>query len=744
MNRKIIDGGWSFTRDAALVTADHFPAEGDGWERVSLPHTWNGKDGQDGGNDYYRGTCWYYRTFSRSELPDGEKHWIEFRGANASADIYLNGKHLVHHDGGYSLFRAEMTEECLREENVLVAAVDNSVNDRVYPQLADFTFYGGLYRDVALIGVPEAHFALSPYGTPGFKVTPKVVGKDASVTVEALFEGCGGDEEWTCDLLDGEHAAASASAPVTEGKLCLQIPDVHLWNGRKDPHLYTCRVRLTRAGEVLEERSLRFGCRTYRIDPEKGFILNGESYPLRGVCRHQDRPGIGNAILPEHHRQDIDLICEVGANTIRLAHYQHDQLFYDLCDERGLVVWAEIPYISRHMPGGRENTLSQMTELVTQNCHHASIAVWGLSNEITMRMQDPNDPDMIENHRLLNDLVHRLDPTRLTTLAAVGNCPIDAEYLKISDVVSYNLYLGWYTGDAGMNGPWLDRFHEAWPQKPIGISEYGAEALNWHSADPVCGDYTEEYQARYHEELILQLYTRPYLWATHVWNMFDFAADARSEGGCDGMNNKGLVTFDRSYRKDAFYAYKAWLSREPFVHLCGKRFINHSEETVRVTVYSNQPEVELFANGTSLGTQRSDTHFFRFDVPNRGETRLTVRAGETEDTSVLVKTDAPDPAYQMKEGGDVLNWFEIDAPEGFCSVRDRVGVLLASPKAAPLVREALEKHFGRPAEERMLQEFSGMPLKRILGMGWGKKTPRGEMLALNRRLNACRKEGEGR
>ncbi|MGN0747104.1 MAG: glycoside hydrolase family 2 TIM barrel-domain containing protein [Aristaeellaceae bacterium] len=736
--KKSINAAWRFTKDAALVSPGRLPLDGDGWEAVDLPHTWNGVDGQDGGNDYYRGTCYYTRATARSELPEGEQLYLEFEAANASADVYVNGQHAGHHDGGYSLFRVEITP-FVAEENTIVVAVDNSVNDRVYPQNADFTFYGGLYRDVYLIGVPARHFELIENGTPGLRITPTVQGDSAEVEVLAALTGLRGGETLTVTLLDEGKPVASATVPASEGKAVLTIEHVHLWHGRKDPHLYTCHAELKDGADVLDERSIRFGCRTFRIDPEKGFFLNGESYPLRGVCRHQDRPGIGNALKPEHHREDIDLICEVGANTIRLAHYQHNQVFYDLCDERGLVIWAEIPYISRHMPNGRENTFSQMRELVTQNYNHPCIVVWGLSNEITMSTADPDDPDLLDNHVKLNDMVHQMDSTRLTTLAAVSMCPITAKCISIPDVVSYNLYFGWYGGDTSMNGPWMDKFHEVHPDIPIGMSEYGCEALDWHTSTPECGDYTEEYQARYHEELIKQLYTRPYIWATHVWNMFDFGCDARSEGGCEGRNNKGLVTFDRKYKKDSFYAYKAWLSDDPFVHICGKRYVERAEDVTKVTVYANQPEVELFANGVSLGVQRSDVHFFYFDVPLQGEVNLTARAGKCEDTSRIVRVAEPNMDYMMKETGDVLNWFEIEAPEGYLSIRDRVGVIIANPEAEKILLDAMAQRFGKEADPGMLRACEQMTLKRVLSMGRSNGGRREMMLELNRRLNACRK-----
>ncbi len=666
------NAGWLFSKTAAAVPSA-LPAD---WESVDLPHSWNAVDGQDGGNDYHRGTCYYAKQIAKADLPQTDRIYLEIKGANSSADVYVNGSKIKSHDGGYSTWRVDMTDS-LQDTNLIVIAVDNAPNDRVYPQMADFTFYGGLYRDVNIIGVSDSHFDLDYFGAPGIKVTPEVKGGDAEVEIEVFVT----------NKKDGQtlrYTVTDAQGNVVETKTTddddedFDIKNVHLWNGRKDPYLYTATVELLEGDTVLDNVSARFGCRTFKVDPEKGFFLNGKSYPLRGVSRHQDRWGLGNAILPEHHKEDIELICEVGANTIRLAHYQHDQYFYDLCDEKGLVIWAEIPYISKHLPGGRENTVSQMTELVAQNYNHASIFFWGLSNEITMGGAE--DPDLIENHKILNDLVHKMDKTRLTTIAVVSMCGIDASYLQIPDLVSYNHYFGWYGGDTSMNGPWFDKFHAKYPKIPIGMSEYGCEALNWHNSNPSQGDYSEEYQAYYHEELIKQLFSRPYIWATHVWNMFDFGADARAEGGENGQNHKGLVTFDRKYKKDSFYAYKAWLSDEPFVHLCGKRYVDRVEDTTKVTVYSNQPEVELFANGKSLGKKTAADHFFYFDVPNAGETTLIAVAGEHKDESVIRKVDKFNEDYLLREKGAVLNWFDVTEPEGRLSLNTPISEVMKTFK----------------------------------------------------------------
>ncbi len=649
-------------------------------ENINLPHSWNAIDGQDGGSDYFRGTCRYTKTIAKSDLPDTDLVYLEIRGANSSADVTVNGKKLAHHDGGYSTWRVNITN-VIKDENIIEIDVDNAENDRVYPQMADFTFYGGIYRDVYIIGVNEKHFDLDYYGSPSIKVTPEINGKNAKIEVEVYVRNV---ETPTIKYTIKDATGAVVCETTSNDKIAhFDIENVHLWHGKKDPYLYTAEAELLDGEAVLDNISTRFGCRTFKIDHENGFILNGEEYPLRGVSRHQDRWGFGNALLPEHHREDIDFILEIGATTIRLAHYQHDQYFYDLCDEKGLVIWAEIPYISHHMATGRENTISQMRELVTQNYNHPSIVVWGLSNEITMAGE--NDPDLLENHRILNDLVHEMDKTRLTTIACVSMCSMDSPYVQIPDVVSYNHYFGWYGGDTSMNGPWFDKFHAKYPNIPIGCSEYGCEALNWHTSNPSQGDYTEEYQAYYHEELIKQLFTRKYMWATHVWNMFDFGADARNEGGENGQNHKGLMTFDRKYKKDAFYAYKAWLSDDPFVHICGKRYIDRVEETTKVTVYSNLPEVELFANGVSLGKKKADDHFFYFDVPNSGETKLEAIAGECKDESTIRKVDTFNEEYRLKEKGAILNWFDVTAPEGYFSINDKLSDIFESKRAKLVV-----------------------------------------------------------
>ena len=733
LNRK-----WAFRKNIKEAPTAVDPT----WDYVNLPHTWNGIDGQDGGGDFWRGTACYVKEIARQELPAGDRVLLDFPAANACADVFVNGTLCGHHEGGYSAFRLDITD-ALQPQNLICVLVDNSVSDRIYPQNADFTFYGGLYRGVNAIGVPATHIDTETDGNPGLHAIPKLMGNRAEVQLRTgiIGEAAG----FTLHYAIRDAAGAIVAEKETEKtETVLPIENVHRWHGKKDPYLYTAEVCLMKDGEAIDAVCVRFGCREYVIDPNRGFILNGEEYPLRGVCRHQDRPNIGNALLPCHHREDLDLICEVGANTIRLAHYQQSQVFYDLCDERGLVVWAEIPYISAHMDNGRQNTISQMTELICQNDNHASIVVWGLSNEITM--MTPHSDDMVENHHILNDLAHRLDPTRPTVMACVSMLPIDDPMAHISDVVSYNLYFGWYGGTVDMNGPWVDAWHEKYPETPIGISEYGADALNWHTGNPHQGDYSEEYEAWYHEQIIPQFYSRPYIWATHVWNMFDFAADGRSEGGENGVNHKGLVTFDRKYRKDAFWAYKAWLSDEPFVHLGGKRYVDRVENPAHVTVYSNQPEVELFAGGVSLGKQTSENHFFYFEVPNEGETHLEARAGECRDESFIRHVDTPNPAYILQDEGMVLSWQEITEVEGCYSLNDTLGDIAKNEEANRLVQSEILAKLpprkgpigdGKESEamKEMMKTYTVIRMIRMTRAKFEKEA----LLEINRRLNGLLK-----
>lgn len=734
--RKIImfNDGWIFNKP------------GEAAEPVTLPHTWNAADGQDGGNDYWRGTAVYAKCFEKPELKAGERCFIEFNGAAMTADVTLNGKALCRHEGGYSAFRAEITD-ALEDQNELKVLVDNSANDKVYPQMADFTFYGGLYRDVNLIIVPESHFELVKDGTPGIKVTPDVRLKDgeAHVLVETWQNG-------GCEVqveIPTEHGMECRKVEAVNGHAVTNIilKNVHLWDGLEDPYLYTATARLLENGEVQDEISVRFGCRSFRVDPEKGFFLNGRSYPLRGVSRHQDRIGLGSALSRREHEEDMAVVKELGANTLRLAHYQHDRGFYDLCDENGLIVWAEIPYITRHMSGGKQNALSQMRELITQCYNHPSIVCWGLSNEITA--SSPVTEELLQDHRELNDLCHRMDETRPTVMAHAFMLEKDSPLIPIADLASYNLYFGWYLGELEQNDQFFDEYHAMYPDRVIGFSEYGADAnAKFHSSRPEQGDYTEEYQCVYHEHILKCIEERPYLWATHVWNLFDFAADGRDEGGKKGQNQKGLVEFDHKTKKDAFYLYKAAWSRDPFVHICGRRYVDRAEEKTLIRVYSNAECVTLFVDGKEFASQKGK-RVFVFEVPISGEHRVEAVSGDVRDEITIRRVAERNPDYCFGGAGNVENWFDkIEVRAGFFSIRDKFGDLMAHPAAGAIVGRIMQKASasrGEVAEgtknnKALQQMMASMSFESLLKKAGANVVPPEMIKSINDALQKVKKE----
>jgi beta-galactosidase len=732
----LINEDWKFVKENVGV-AEVFSVPG---ENVNIPHTWNAIDGQDGGNDYYRGTCWYGKTFSKPELNSGDQVYLEFRGANSTAEVWMNNNKLATHDGGYSTFRVNITD-ALKEQNELVVSVDNGPNDRVYPQKADFTFYGGIYRDVYMVIVPESHFDMDYFGGNGLQITTEINERTAVIALKSHISG---EAEAVRYTIEG---VGNIEVPVIDGVSSgsLIVSEVHLWDGVEDPYLYQAKAELIKKGRVVDQVDSRFGCRTFSFDKDKGFFLNGRSYPLRGVSRHQDRIDVGNAITKEMMLEDMELIKEIGANTIRLAHYQHDQYFYDLCDEYGMIVWAEIPYITEHMPNGRENTISQMKELIVQNFNHPSIICWGLSNEISVTGVTD---DLMENHKILNDLAHKMDHTRPTTMAHAFMLEIDEPLVFLPDVMSYNLYYGWYLGNLTDNDVFFDDFHKKYPDKIIGLAEYGADANpRLQTTMPEKGDYTEQYQCVYHEHLVKMIEERPYIWSTHVWNMFDFAADGRDEGGKNGINQKGLVTFDRKYKKDAFYLYKANWSKVAFVHLCGRNYIERHEEETEVKVYSNCDTVELYNNGEFVEKQSGDK-VFKFKLKLQANHIIEVKAGNCSDEISICKVKEPNRVYQL-EGREVINWFDepdMNCPEGYYSIKDVMADIRKSPDGAQI----LDKMFDYAKSKRgdvaknvkqsasMAKVMNAMTVEALIKQAGG-SIPKSMVVEVNKSLNRVKK-----
>lgn len=744
-----INADWIFIKEN--ISADKaMTANGD---KVNIPHTWNNLDGQDGGGDYIRDKFWYRKELN-IEIKENKKYFIEFEGVSCIANVYVNNTHVGEHIGGFSTFRFDITNQLKNGQNTILVQADNTVNQKTYPQVADFTFFGGIYRNVNIIEVADTHFDLEYCGAPGIQVTP-VLNENGTcdINVKSFVSNIVNNLTIKYSIYDAENNLILEDTPsnITETNLTMENP--HLWNGIEDPYLYKAVATLYLNGVAIDEVSANFGVRSFEVDPNKGFILNGKPYSLRGVSRHQDRQDMGWALTTKEHDEDMELIREVGANTIRLAHYQHDQYFYDLCDKYGMVVWAEIPFISVFMntEEAKQDTLNQMRELIVQNYNHPSICFWGVSNEITMK--GDKDEALIENLNAVNDLAHSLDKTRKTTVANL--CILDpaSPAATYPDIIAYNHYFGWYMGELTQNEEWIDDYHTRFPDRCLGISEYGAEGiLKWHSDDPKVKDYSEEYHALYHEHMAKIFDERPFLWATYVWNMFDFAADNRDEGGVQGRNNKGLITYDRKIKKDAFYIYQAYWATKPMVHICGRRYVNRAHEATTVKVYSNLNSITLFVNGEEFKTLEGNKVFTFENVPlTLGENTISVKAGDLTDEIKLNRIEEATDEYVLKDtaaGGNVENWIDIttgnmlEFPEGYFSIKDTFGNIFENEAAKEVALKALEElnenAEGIPMTEEMLDMASTMTLMSILNF-MGIKCDNPQVAKLNEQLNKIQK-----
>lgn len=683
-----------------------FPKGDHATEQVNLPHTWNAVDGNDGNGSYLRTTGVYTRTFTAPQQPrEGGRTYVEVLAAALNSTVKVNGQVATTHEGGFSIFRADVTDLCHEGENELTIEVSNEDTPSMYPSSADFTFYGGLYRGVNLISVPDAHFDLDYYGGPGMMVTP-VPTEDggANFTIKSFVTNPADDLTVMYSIEDCfGREVASAVRGSADTEVTIYVPDAQLWS-MDEPNLYTVVATLQRNNEEVDEIAANVGVRSFKVTPDEGFSINGVPTPLRGVSRHQDRVFEGNALTAEEHYDDAMLIKELGANTIRLAHYQHSQDFYDACDEIGFAVWAEIPFISvfKKGEGAHKHVMEEMKELIIQNYNHPSIMFWGISNEILI---GGISQELVDTHHDLEKLCKELDPTRLTTIAHVSTTPVNGPMHHITDLESYNHYFGWYGGKMEQNGPWLDQFHAEHPDICIGISEYGCEGIiNWHSNTPQCKDYTEEYQALYHEHMAQVFEDRPWVWASHVWNMFDFGCAARNEGGVSGRNNKGLITMDRKTKKDSYFVYQAYWTQTPMVHIAGRRHAQRAGETTEIKVYSNQDTVVLYVNGKEVGQQTAH-RVFKFNAAlNEGFNTIVAVAGDVKDSITLEKV-AEEPGYytlpefnERQEG--VANWFKqvgsmdltapMEFPEGYYSVKDTMEDLAKNEEALALAAKAVK------------------------------------------------------
>lgn len=655
-----LNNGWTFSMNGREKT-------------VSLPHSWNAADGTS--KDYIRTRCVYKKEL----LPSENNTFLLVEGANSVAEIIVNGNKINAHKGGYSAFVTDLTPY-IKNGCTLEIAVDNSDFEEVYPSSADFTFWGGLYRNVSLIETAPCHFSFSDYSSCGVYATPRKTNGSWALDVKCLIDNMNENIKvrYTLKNAEGDTVIQKVSS---QSEITLDCGSPFLWDGIKNPYLYTLSCELVENERILDNVAVKVGFRTVEIDSEKGLFLNGKAYKLRGVSRHQDRENMGNAITEKEHLEDINLILEMGANSVRLAHYQQNSYLYDLCDEKGVLVWAEAPVISSFSEQKQENAKQQLTELVKQNYNHPSIFCWGIENEITQNKKNGKSKALIPCIRELNSLVKSLDGTRFTTCAQLSVLDSESELNRITDILGYNHYFGWYDFSFDFLNKWLDSFHSNYPDINLCLSEYGAEGLvNLHSATPVQGDYTEEYQCIFHEEYIKAITSRDWLWGSYVWNMFDFGAANRREGGVLGKNNKGLVTYDRKVKKDSFYLYKAYWSNEPFVHICGRRFKNRKAGLYDIKVYSNKPEVTLTVNGRKY-TQKGDKIFIFKEIEIvMGENKLSA---DGEEVIIYGKAKA-DKSYKISEADSLVrNWAKKSPEESvnYLSPDSRIRELVKSEDA---------------------------------------------------------------
>ena len=637
-----LDEDWQFRFSHSVEKGVH--------DRVDLPHTWNAGDALSGKPDYKRGIGNYRKTFTVPDGWKGKRVFVRFEGANSVADLFVNGCHAGRHKGGYGAFTFDITGRLkYGAENTLLVRVSNAENLEIMPLVGDFNFYGGIYRNVSLIVTAPVCISLTDYGSSGVRLVQESVSHEAA-SVKALVRlssslASGRDAVLRVELLDGEKKVLSeeklVSVPGGEDSLHeigFNLKDPHLWNGTEDPFLYRVRVSVLCGGKETDVVEQPLGLRFFHIDPDRGFFLNGKHLRLRGVCRHQDRDGIGSALRRMHHDEDAAIIAEMGANAVRLAHYPQAEYFYDLMDRYGFIVWAEIPFVG---PGGysdegfvdieafRENGKEQLREMIRQHYNHPSICLWGIFNELSMRGDSP--VPYIEE---LDAAAHEEDPTRPTTSAS----NIDGELNFVTDAIAWNRYDGWYGGTPADLGKWLDRTHEEHPELCIAISEYGAGASIYHQQDtvvksePVSWWHPENWQTQYHIDNWRELSSRPFVWGSFIWNMFDFGAAHRHEGDRPGINDKGLVTFDRKVRKDAFYFYQAnWRDDIPVLYLAGRRCTERTRKVQTFMAFTNFPEAELFVNGVSCGKVKADslrTAVWKDVMLRPGENEITVVAGD--------------------------------------------------------------------------------------------------------------------
>lgn len=727
INIKEINEDWLFIKDYQEKGA----YDQNNQELIRLPHCFNANDGQSG-EGMFKGKCRYQKKLDINK--SNTKHYfLEIGAAGLVAEVFINGQFAYQNRCGYSMFRVNITPYLVKGENEITIIVDNQRYDDVYPLMADFSFYGGLYREVKLIEVEPIHFDLMDNGRDGIYLTQTKISEDVfqlSVKGKIISESDGSSDVVTSiELFDRENKTVlkrereDSILKELDFEFIEKVDSPHLWQGIKDPYLYNLTISLYQDGKLIDEKTLAIGFRTIKVTADQGIFLNGEPIKLNGVSRHQDFAEIGNALTKEHMELDISLIKEVGANSVRLAHYQHHDYFYTLCDQAGLLVWAEIPFISvpTTTDKANKNAKEQLERLIKQAYNHSSIFCWGIQNEITIAVENQEIYQMVEE---LAKTAQALDPNRKIAQANIHSVANKSYLNELTDLVGYNLYYGWYYGEMNGLGERLDEFHKERPNTPVLVSEYGVDTNpNFHSYDPAVKDYTEEYQLLFQDNALRTFAQRAYVLGGFIWAMFDFGSDIRNEGGTKGINQKGLVTIDRKIKKDAFYLCKAYWSDKPFVKLAGSRFVNRHHQLNDITVLSNVDRIELWVNGRQV-SERMINHpmeVLKGIALQSGENEVKVvgydKEGNTYRDQMLINyVNQKDESYilnQPEKKSNVTNWFEkfdlsevqeVNVRKGYYSIFHTVEEIYKNTRA----KAVFKKYFGDVMENETMNLMMGL------------------------------------
>ncbi len=760
---KVIDFNdkWLFTKENRK---NYIGKEVDKGDIVTLPHCFNALDGQSG-EVMFKGECYYQKKINITNEELNKFIFLEIGAASLVSKVYVNGQLAGSSECGFSMFRVFLNSFLKCGENIISIIVDNSRHDDVYPLMADFSFYGGIYREVNLITTDALHFDLMDNSRDGIYLTQKSIGEDKfelkinGRIINEFNEAKAGKVEFK--LLDKEEKIVFTKEidievlKEVEFEVVEEINKPELWQGRENPYLYKLEAQLHCEEVLCDERKMEIGFRTIEITPDKGVFLNGKAIKFNGISRHQDFAGIGNALTKEHMDLDMSIIKEIGANTVRLAHYQHNDYFYSLCDREGLLVWAEIPFISIPTTSDKKNTNAkeQLERLIKQAYNHSSIYCWGVQNEITIAIENEQIYEMVKE---LSAMAKELDSSRFIAQANIHSVANESSLNELTDFVGYNLYYGWYYKEMKDLAIRLDEFHKARTNTPIMVTEYGVDTNpKLHSYNPTIKDYTEEYQLLFQNNALKTFNEREFVLGGYIWAMFDFGSEIRNEGGVKGRNQKGLVTIDRKLKKDSFYLCKAYWSKEHFVKLAGSRFVNRHEELNDIIVISNVDPVKLYVNDEFVSEINSNEPMKKFEAVKLvlGENKIKVeafdKAGNTYSDEIILKhVKEVDQSYILEkpeEQTHVTNWFqkfdltnvqEVAVKDGYYSTFDTIEELYKDEQA----KAVFKKYFGDIAESQQFQVMIGLMTIDSMSKRSRFNIPKELLSVINKELNVIPKK----